>query len=111
MIKLLAVLGLMLAAPDPEPRDPWENWGKEEPVMVILHVPMSIVGGICYLMGTPLPPPGQMIYGCAEVGGPVCQIIMPRDSITVDQYKHILRHEKAHCRGWVHGDPQPEETL
>lgn len=111
-LAVIAVALLVSAGCASGPPDPWEHWGRNEPVMVIMHLPLEVVGPVCVLVGARPPPPGAIIMACAELGPKKepCQIIMPYD-IPHFEYLAILEHEMAHCRGWEHGDPQPRGTV
>lgn len=108
----LAMLVFLVSSGQSAPRDPWTNWGPDEPVMVILHLPLKLVHPVCIAFGVPMPPPGSSLGACAAIGPTVepCQIIMP-NNVPDPMYVKVLEHEKAHCRGWEHGDPQPEGTV
>ena len=47
---------------------------------------------------------GTGIMGCARFDGSACVVHVPKDvkAAIPDLYDVILRHELAHCRGWVH---------
>lgn len=92
-------------------QDPWEDWGLQEPEYTILELPGPLVTPVCIASGTAPPDPGHTILACAPLG-PVkeCTIIINGD-MPYRFYLAVMRHEKAHCRGWDHGDPFPEGEL
>lgn len=82
-----------------------------EPEFVIVNLPAAQAQAACEVLGNFRTPEGWKILGCVDRLGPrkmgeACLIIM-NGQLWRDDYEKILRHEKAHCRGWEHGQPVP----
>lgn len=87
--------------------DPWKHWGVREPEYLIMHFPLGMVADLCGIKAAE----GETILGCAIPEVSPCQIIMAHPGwYGPGWYQLVLDHEKAHCRGWGHEDPQPEGT-
>lgn len=106
-LMLLASAAAVACVSMPQETDPWKDWGAAEPEYNILIFPLGPIQVLC---GGPVP--GFSIFGCTYVGTDPCQIFMASPvQLGEEQYQAVLRHEKAHCRGWEHGEPQPEGTV
>jgi hypothetical protein len=109
-IVLLILLIVALAGCATTPLRAWEPYPWNEPEFLVINLPQVTVQKVC--VGDAWLPPGWSILACVQEIGPMrrgqgCVIHIARD-IDVVLYNKILRHEKAHCRGWEHGQPVPE---
>ncbi len=89
----------------------WEP-SSRDPEFVILNLPQPLAQRTCEIMGDFVTPEDTAVLGCVQEIGPfepgeACFIVMAGD-LPEWFYGLILRHEKAHCRGWRHGQPFPE---
>ena len=109
---LVALLFLSACAQPPGVLAPWFDNPVLDPEFVVLDYPLAGVEVNCQYWGNFVIKEGWTIHGCViQIGpfrpGEACVIFMNRD-LPYAQYVKTLRHEKAHCRGWRHGQPQPE---
>jgi len=116
---LAALLSLTACAPgddlfsatrNVDPVRAWEPYPWNEPEFIVIDLPQEIT----QLDGVDPAwiPPGAKILACVQEIGPMkrgqaCVIAISSD-IDHRLYVKVLRHEKAHCRGWEHGQPKPE---
>ena len=108
-ILMATVLGLS-ACSTFDPIRAWEPYRWNEPEFVIVNLPQELVQDVC-LGGQVTLPKGKVLACVQELGpmkrGQACVIHISSD-IDIRLYQKILRHEKAHCRGWQHGQLVPE---
>ncbi len=105
-----ALMALLIIGCVTTPQGAWEPNFWNEPEFVVVDLPQVVVQKVC--AKGEVVPPGRLILGCVQRLGPMrrgeaCVIHMSSD-IDIRLYREVLRHEKAHCRGWQHGQPAPE---
>ncbi len=98
--------------------DPWKStWADPEFVVIERDYPKA--GQLCAEYYGTSAWTGYFMEACVlnEVVEPIkvprqkaCLIVITKD-LEAEHKAKVLEHEKAHCRGWWHGDPKPEGAL
>jgi hypothetical protein len=73
---------------------------------IIRQVTLARIQTVCRNAGDASSGDLPGIMGCAAFEAGACVVHVPSDlkSTIPELYSVILRHELAHCRGWVHSD-------